>query len=322
MSYRLDYYEVRKMEKKDMYDIGIVGGGIAGMTAAIYGLRAGKSVVLFEGTGFGGQMLLTSHIENYPGISRISGNDLAENLRGQMETLGAKIQRASVKEIVLRDREKDQEKLIVTEQGEFPCKTIILATGQTHRKLGVPGEDQFAGLGVSYCAVCDGAFFKGMNVAVVGGGSTALEDAAYLSNHCSKVYLIHRRDAFRGEDYLVERLREKANVEFVLNTIVTEIEGSFAVEKVKLHNLLTDEDGELSVEGVFIAIGQVPKNEGYAHLVDLDEAGYIIAGEDCKTSREGIFAAGDCRTKNVRQLVTAAADGALAALGATKACEK
>lgn len=297
-----------------MYDIGIVGGGIAGMTAAIYGLRAGKSVLLLEGSGFGGQMTLTSHIENYPGIKNISGNDLAQNLKAQVEELGAKIKRASVKEILVQDREK----ILVTEKEDFSCKTVILATGQAHRKLGVPGEDQFAGMGVSYCAVCDGAFFKGMNVAVVGGGSTALEDAAYLANHCNKVYVIHRRDAFRGEDYLVKNLKEKDNVEFILNSTVTEIKGSFAVEEVRLHNLFTGEESKLPVEGVFIAIGQIPGNERYDGLVDLDENGYIIAGEDCKTSREGIFAAGDCRTKAVRQLVTAAADGAIAALGAAE----
>ncbi len=299
-----------------MYDIGIVGGGIAGMTAAIYGLRAGKKVLLLEGTGFGGQMTLTSHIENYPGIQKISGNELAQNLKAQVEELGVEIKRASVKEILVQD----QEKIIITEQEEFPCKALILATGQTHRKLGVPGEDQFAGMGVSYCAVCDGAFFKGMNVAVVGGGSTALEDVAYLANHCNKVYVIHRRDAFRGEDYLVQNLKEKENVEFILNSIVTEIKGSFAVEEIKLRNVLTKAESNLPVEGVFIAIGQIPGNERYAGLVDLDEKGYIKAGEDCKTSREGIFAAGDCRTKAVRQLVTAAADGAIAALGATEIC--
>lgn len=299
-----------------MYDIGIVGGGIAGMTAAIYGLRAGKSVLLLEGTGFGGQMTLTSYIENYPGLPKISGNELAQNLKAQVEDLGAQIKRASVKEISI----KGQEKILVTEKEEFSCRTVILATGQTHRKLGIPGEEQFAGMGVSYCAVCDGAFFKGMNVAVVGGGSTALEDAAYLSAYCNKVYLIHRRDAFRGEDYLVENLREKDNVEFVLNSTVEEISGNFALEEIKLRNVSSGEESKLPLEGVFIAIGQIPANERYAKLLDLDENGYIIAGEDCKTSREGIFAAGDCRTKKIRQLVTAAADGAIAALAAAEKC--
>ncbi len=299
-----------------MYDIGIVGGGIAGMTAAIYGLRAGKRVLLLEGTGFGGQMTLTSHIENYPGIKNVTGNELAQSLKAQVEDLGAEIKKVTVKEIL----EGEEGKVLVTEKEEFLCKTVILATGQSHRKLQVPGEEKYAGMGVSYCAVCDGAFFKGMDVAVVGGGSTALEDAAYLANHCKKVYLIHRRDAFRGEDYLVQRLREKENVEFILNSTVEEIGGSFAVEEIKLRNVLTKEESKLSVEGIFIAIGQIPGNEKYSKLVKLDEQGYIVAGEDCKTTREGIFAAGDCRTKNIRQLITAAADGAIAALGAVEAC--
>ncbi len=299
-----------------MYDIGIVGGGIAGMTAAIYGLRAGKRVLLLEGTGFGGQMTLTSHIENYPGIKNVTGNELAQSLKAQVEDLGAEIKKLTVKEIL----EREEGKVLVTEKEEFLCKTVILATGQSHRKLQVPGEEKYAGMGVSYCAVCDGAFFKGMDVAVVGGGSTALEDAAYLANHCKKVYLIHRRDEFRGEDYLVQRLRERENVEFILNSTVEEIGGSFAVEEIKLRNVLTKEESKLSVEGIFIAIGQIPGNEKYSKLVKLDEQGYIVAGEDCKTTREGIFAAGDCRTKNIRQLITAAADGAIAALGAVEAC--
>ncbi len=299
-----------------MYDIGIVGGGIAGMTAAIYGLRAGKRVLLLEGTGFGGQMTLTSHIENYPGIKNVTGNELVQSLKAQVEDLGAEIKKVTVKEIL----EGEEGKVLVTEKEELLCKTVILATGQSHRKLQVPGEEKYAGMGVSYCAVCDGAFFKGMDVAVVGGGSTALEDAAYLANHCKKVYLIHRRDEFRGEDYLVQRLRERENVEFILNSTVEEIGGSFAVEEIKLRNVLTKEESKLSVEGIFIAIGQIPGNEKYSKLVKLDEQGYIVAGEDCKTSREGIFAAGDCRTKKVRQLITAAADGAIAALGAVEAC--
>ncbi len=299
-----------------MYDIGIVGGGIAGMTAAIYGLRAGKRVLLLEGTGFGGQMTLTSHIENYPGIKNVTGNELAQSLKAQVEDLGAEIKKVTVKEIL----EGEEGKVLVTEKEEFLCKTVILATGQSHRKLQVSGEEKYAGMGVSYCAVCDGAFFKGMDVAVVGGGSTALEDAAYLANHCKKVYLIHRRDEFRGEDYLVQRLRERENVEFILNSTVEEIGGSFAVEEIKLRNVLTKEESKLSVEGIFIAIGQIPGNEKYSKLVKLDEQGYIVAGEDCKTSREGIFAAGDCRTKKVRQLITAAADGSIAALGAVEAC--
>lgn len=295
-----------------MYDIGIVGGGIAGMTAAIYGQRAGKKVILVEGTGCGGQIVLSSHVENYPGILSISGNELSATLRQQVESLGAEIRSAQVTGI----RNGEKEKTILTESEEIPCKSLILATGQSHRKLGVPGEEKLIGSGVSYCAVCDGAFFKGMDVAVVGGGSTALQDAIYLSHYCNKVYLIHRRDTFRGETHLVQELEKKENVQFVMNHIVTEILGGFMVEGVQIQDKLTESVSELKVDGVFIAVGQIPANDGFADVVDLDSDGYILASEDCRTSAKGIYAAGDCRTKQVRQLITAASDGAVAALAA------
>ncbi len=299
-----------------MYDIGIIGGGIAGMTAAIYGTRAGKKVVLFEGTGVGGQITLSSNVENYPGIKGISGNELALILKEQAEDLGAEIKTISVTEI----RNTKEEKILITASEEILCKTVILASGQVHRKLGVPGEEKLTGMGVSYCAVCDGAFFKGMDVAVVGGGSTALQDAAYLSTYCNKVYLIHRRDEFRGEQHLVEVLKEKENVEFVLNHVVTEVQGDFAVEGIRLEDKKNGEKSELKVDGVFMAVGQIPGNDRFKDVVELDADGYIVAGEDCMTSVEGIYAAGDCRTKKVRQLITAAADGAVAALAACEQC--
>jgi thioredoxin reductase (NADPH) len=296
-----------------MYDIGVVGGGIAGMTAAIYGLRAGKTVVLLEGTGVGGQITMSSHVENYPGIVGISGNELAAALKQQIDQLGAEVRFAQVQGIAC----EGEVKKLITASEEIECKKIILATGLSHRKLGVPGEDKLIGSGVSYCAVCDGTFFKGMDVAVVGGGSTALQDAAYLSTYCNKVYLIHRRDAFRGEKHLVEELQKKENVTFVLDSVVTEILGSFMVEGVKLMNKKTEEVSTLPVDGVFVAVGQIPGNDMFADVVELDEDGYIRASEDCRTSAEGIYAAGDCRTKTVRQLTTAAADGAVAALAAS-----
>lgn len=299
-----------------MYDIGIIGGGIAGMTAAIYGTRAGKKVILLEGTGVGGQITLSSNVENYPGIKSISGNELATNLREQAENLGAEIKSANVTEI----KNTEKEKILVTASEEIPCKTVIIASGQTHRKLGIPGEEKLTGMGVSYCAVCDGAFFKGMDVAVVGGGSTALQDAAYLSTYCNKVYLIHRRDEFRGEQHLVEALKEKENIEFVLSHVVTEIHGDFMVEGIRIEDKKSGEKSELKVDGVFVAVGQIPGNERFREVVELDSDGYIIAGEDCQTSAAGIYVAGDCRTKKVRQLITAAADGAVAALAACEQC--
>ena len=299
-----------------MYDIGIIGGGIAGMTAAIYGTRAGKKVVLFEGTGVGGQITLSSNVENYPGIKGISGNELALILKEQAEDLGAEIKTISVTEI----RNTKAGKILLTASEEILCKTVILASGQVHRKLGIPGEEKLTGMGVSYCAVCDGAFFKGMDVAVVGGGNTALQDADYLSTYCNKVYLIHRREAFRGEHHLVEMLKEKENVEFVLNHVVTEVQGEFTVEGIRLEDKKNGEKSELKVDGVFMAVGQIPGNDRFKDVVELDADGYIVAGEDCMTSVEGIYAAGDCRTKKVRQLITAAADGAVAALAACEQC--
>ena len=299
-----------------MYDIGIIGGGIAGMTAAIYGARAGKRVILLEGTGVGGQITLSSNVENYPGIRSISGNELAVTLKEQAESLGAEVKTANVNEI----RDTEDGKLMITASEEILCRTVILASGQKHRKLGIPGEDKLTGMGVSYCAVCDGAFFKGMDVAVVGGGSTALQDADYLSTYCNKVYLIHRRDEFRGEQHLVEALKEKENVEFILSHIVTEIHGDFMVEGIELEDKKNGEKLGLKVDGVFVAVGQIPGNDRFRNIVELDDDGYIIAGEDCKTSAEGIYVAGDCRTKKVRQLITAAADGAVAALAACEYC--
>ena len=202
--------------------------------------------------------------------------------------------------------------------GDFYAKNIIISTGASHRKLGVPGERELAGMGVSYCATCDGAFFKGRTVAVVGGGDVAVGDALFLARGCKKVYLIHRRDEFRGEDQIVKRLQEKENVEFILNTTVQEIRGEQMVESLRVLNKVTGEESELAVSGIFVAVGQIAQNEKFADVVQLDEGGFIVAGEDCKTSEAGIYAAGDCRTKEVRQLTTAAADGAVAALAACK----
>lgn len=301
-----------------MYDIVIVGGGTAGMTAAIYGLRAGKKVLLIEGTTFGGQITLSPHVENYPGIAEVSGSQFATAMAEQVSALGAELEYTKVKSV----RKDGGNKIVVTEDKEIPCRTVILATGVSHRHLGVPREEELVGAGVSYCAVCDGAFFKGSDVAVVGGGSTALQDAVFLSEYCSHVYVVHRRDEFRGEKHLVETLSARDNVTFVLDSVVSEIKGEDAVESIRILNKKTGGTSELKVEGIFIAVGQKPNNDPFEEIVKLNDEGYILAAEDCMTSCPGIFAAGDCRTKEVRQLTTAAADGSVAALAACRYIEE
>ncbi|MDM8236242.1 thioredoxin-disulfide reductase [[Ruminococcus] torques] len=297
-----------------MYDIGIIGGGTAGMTAAIYGQRAGKKTIIIEGGVFGGQITSSPNVENYPGIASVSGSEFSMNLLDQAVKLGAETAMDQVTGI----REEDGVKIIETAGKEYPCRSVILATGVTHRHLGIPNEERLTGAGVSYCATCDGMFFRGRDVAVIGGGSTALQDAEFLSNYCRKVYLIHRRDEFRGEDSIVKRLQGKENVEFTLSATVKEIIGDQAVERLIVNSKKSRKEFKLDVSGVFIAVGQIPKNEIFADVVKLDADGFILAAEDCITSRPGIFAAGDCRTKEVRQLTTAAADGAVAALAACK----
>ena len=284
------------------------------MTAAIYGQRAGKRTVIIEAMNYGGQITSSPNVENYPGIASVSGAEFSMNLLDQAMKLGAETELEQVTGI----REEDGIKVIETEGKEYPCRTVIIATGVTHRHLGLEKEDKLVGAGVSYCATCDGAFFKGRDVAVIGGGNTALQDAEFLSTYCNKVYLVHRRDEFRGEAGLVEPLKRKENVEFVLSATVKELVGEHVVEGLVLNNKKTGEDFQISVSGVFAAIGQVPENQAFAGLVRLDESGFVEASEDCVTSCEGIFAAGDCRTKEVRQLTTAAADGAVAALAACK----
>ena len=297
-----------------MYDIGIIGGGTAGMTAAIYGQRAGKKTIIIEGSVFGGQITSSPNVENYPGIASVSGSGFSMNLLDQAVKLGAE----TAMEQVTGIRDEGGVKVIETAGKEYPCRSVILATGVTHRHLGVPNEERLTGAGVSYCATCDGMFFRGRDVAVVGGGSTALQDAEFLSDYCRKVYLIHRRDEFRGEDSIVKRLENKENVEFILSATVKDIIGDQAVERLIVNSKKTGKEFKLDVSGIFIAVGQIPKNEIFADVVKLDADGFILAAEDCVTSRPGIFAAGDCRTKEVRQLTTAAADGAVAVLAACK----
>lgn len=301
-----------------MYDIIIIGAGTAGMSAAVYGLRAGRSVLLLEEKSYGGQIVNTPEIENYPGIAKVSGFEFATNLFNQAKQLGA---------TVVFEKAESIEKInnawkVTTPKNSFEGKTVIIATGLKRRMLGLENEERLIGAGVSYCATCDGMFFKNRNVAVVGGGNTALEDATFLSNYCAKVYIVHRRDSFRGEQKQEEVLRSKDNVEFVLDSIPVEIQGDKVVTGLKVKNKKTNEERVLDVSGIFIAIGQIPENDSFKGNVRLDGAGYVEATENCLTSEEGLFTAGDCRTKSVRQLTTAAADGAVAALAASAYIEE
>lgn len=300
------------------YDIIIVGAGTAGMTAAIYALRAGKSVCIFENEVFGGQISYSPRVENYPGIPSVSGADFSDALVTQITALGATIELENVISVTVNG---DGTKKVVTDWNEYECRAVILATGSKHRKLGVEREDELVGKGVSYCAVCDGAFYKGKPVAVVGGGSTALQDAIFLSAYCSSVTLIHRRDEFRGEERLVKTLQTKGNVSFILNSTVKSLDGASRIEGVTVTDKITGAETKIPVDGVFVAVGQMPRNEKFANIVTLDDYGYIASGEDCRTSTDGVFAAGDCRTKTLRQLTTAAADGAVAGTAAAEYCD-
>ncbi len=295
-----------------MYDILIFGAGTAGLTAAIYGVRAGRSVAVLEESVYGGQIVNTLEIENYPGIKKVSGVDYATELFEQATALGAQVLFDAPVSV-----EKSDVFTVTTKRGKtLEAKSLILAVGAKNRPLGVEGEEKFTGRGISYCATCDGAFFRGKDVAVVGGGNTAIDDALFLTDYCNKVYLIHRRQGFRAEEAKLALLKDKQNLEFVLDSVVETVEGEEAFAGVTVKNKESGETRRIAVDGLFVAVGQVPATAIAKDLVALDEYGYIVAGEDCKTSTEGIFAAGDCRTKQIRQLVTAAAGGAIAALAA------
>ena len=293
-------------------DLIIVGAGTAGLTAAIYAQRAGKQAIVLEALTYGGQIVNSPDVENYPGFAHVSGFDFATALYEQATGLGAQLRFEKAESI----EDRGEEKVVHTATTDYVCKAVILATGAKNRPLGVEKEQKLIGAGVSYCATCDGNFYRGKTVAVNGGGNTALEDAAYLSDICEKVYLIHRRDEFRGDEKDVATLREKDNVEFVLNAMITELLGEDRIEGVVVTDKITGEERTLQIDGLFVAIGQMPDNGAFAELAELDLAGYILAGEDCRTKTPGIYTAGDCRTKTVRQLTTAAADGAVAALAA------
>lgn len=294
------------MEK--IYDLIIIGSGPAGLCAAIYAQRAKLSCITIERNYMsGGQVINTYEVDNYPGLPGINGFDMAQQFRAHAEKLGAEFVEDEVEKIELL---KDDVKKIVTEGNCFYTKSIIIATGAKHRTLSVKGEEELSGMGVSYCATCDGAFFKNKTVAVVGGGDVAVEDAIFLARACEKVYLIHRRDELRAAKVLQEAALAEEKIIPIWNSVVTEITGEDKVESIKLQNTSTNEEQELSVDGVFVAVGILPNTELFQGILALDENGYIQAGEDGKTSVSGIFAAGDVRTKPLRQIITAASDGA------------
>ena len=300
---------------ENIYDLAILGAGPAGICAAIYATRAKLNTIWLDKKFVqGGQIVDTYEVDNYPGLPGITGLDLGEAMAGHAKKLGMKPQREPVRSI-----EAEQGiKVIRTKKNEYRARAVIIACGATHRHLGIPGEEELSGMGVSYCATCDAAFFQDRTVVVVGGGNVAVEDAILLSRTCKKVYLVHRRDELRAEKILQESFFACKNVEIIWDSIPLSIEGTDKVEALKIQNKKTQEESFIETDGVFIAVGIVPGTEKIKDLVKLDEAGYIVAGEDGITSEPGIFAAGDIRTKNLRQVVTAVADGANAVASAQR----
>lgn len=290
-----------------MYDLLIIGSGPAGLGAAIYGERAGLKLAVIDRSPIsGGQVLTTYEVDNYLGMPQISGSDISDRFKEHADKLGVDFITADVQSV----EDLEEKKVVHTDEGDFETKAIILATGAAHAMLGVEGEMKLAGMGVSYCATCDGAFFRGRTVAVVGGGDVAVEDAIFLAGICKKVYLIHRRDSLRAADSLQKKLMSLPNVEIVWNSEVSKIQGEEMVESLLLHQNQTGKETVLEVNGVFIAVGILPNTKSFKGLVDMDENGYILADETCATSVPGIYAAGDIRKKALRQIITAVADGA------------
>ena len=290
-----------------VHDLVIVGSGPAGLSAAIYAQRARLDAVVLEKEYIsGGQVVNTSEVDNYPGLPGMSGYELGMKLRAHADALEARFEMAEVKDIIIEETQN----IVRTDQGDYTARAVIIATGARHRKLRVPGERELAGMGVSYCATCDGAFFKGRTVAVIGGGDVAVGDALFLARGCEKVYVIHRRDELRAARSMQEKLLALSNVEIIWDTVVEEICGEDQVEALRLKNQKTGDIRNLPIDGVFVAVGMDPNTDMVPASVDRDEKGYLVADENCVTNVKGIFAAGDVRTKTLRQIVTAAADGA------------
>ncbi len=292
-----------------MYDIIVIGGGPAGLTAALYSKRANKTVLVIEKGSFGGQITYSPKVENIPGFSEVTGNEFAEKLVEQVLSQGAEIEIAEVSGVT-----DGEIKTVHTDSGDFEAKAVIIATGAKHRMLGLSGEEKFVGEGISFCAVCDGAFYEAKTVAVIGGGNSALQEALLLSDLAKKVYVIQNLDYFTGEEKLSEQLKAKENVEIILGSTVESILGDDEFKGIVINK--GGEKKEIALDGMFVAIGLVPQNEPFSSVIDLNDWGYVEAGENCLTSKDGIFVAGDCRSKKIRQVATAAADGAVAALAA------
>lgn len=301
-----------------IYDIIVIGAGPAGLTAALYAARAGKSVLLIEKETFGGQITYSPKVENYPGIASMSGNEFAERLLDQVTALGVQIEMGTVCAV----KQSGREKHVLTEEGEtYAASALIIAAGSHHRKLGIPGEEALIGRGISFCAVCDGAFYRGREIALIGGGNTALQEAILLSEGCKKVTIVQNLAALTGEARLAAALAQRTNVEVLTNTVVEALRGEDALQAIIVRNTDTEERKTLKVDGMFVAIGQQPENTPFAEVVTLEKDGYIAAGEDTITDSAGIFAAGDCRAKRIRQITTATADGTVAALAACRYLE-
>ncbi|MBQ7958041.1 MAG: FAD-dependent oxidoreductase [Clostridia bacterium] len=295
-----------------MYDIAVIGAGPAGLTSALYALRADKTVVVLEKATFGGQITFSPKLENYPGTGTLSGNEFASRLVEQVMEQGADIE---LEDVVSVSKNGDIF-TVVTEDTEYEAKSVIIATGARHRMLGLENEENLVGNGISFCAVCDGAFYKDQTVAVIGGGNSALQEALLLSSLCKKVYVVQNLAFLTGEERLAKELEAKDNVEILLSNVVVKFNGEDELQSVVIKNTETEEEQTLNLDGVFIAIGLIPQNDAFAELINLDSYGYADSGEDCTTKTEGIFVAGDCRKKKIRQVATAVGDGAVAALAA------
>lgn len=297
-----------------MYDIIVIGAGPAGLTAALYALRAEKRVLIIEKETFGGQITYSPKIENYPGFTQLSGNELADKMLEQVLAQGAELELDRVTNI----SDDGNEKIVSTENGSFKCRAVIIATGAKHRHLGIDNEEKFIGEGISFCAVCDGAFYRNKTVAVIGGGNSALQDAVLLSDLCKKVYVIQNLAFMTGEKRLVSLLEGKDNVSFIFNSTVQKIIGEKTLDSIVIRNSESGQETTVDIDGIFVAIGQAPENDCFKDTVTLDDRGYILSDESCTTCDPAVFVAGDCRTKNVRQIATATSDGAIAALAAIR----
>lgn len=296
-----------------MYDIVIIGGGPAGLTSAIYARRANKSVIVLEKETFGGQITHSPKVENIAGFNSLSGNEFAEKLVDQVLFQGAEVDSCEVEKII----DNGEYKTVITDGGEYTAKAVIIATGAKHRMLGVKGEENFVGNGISFCAVCDGAFYSGKTVGVIGGGNSALQEALMLSDICKKVIIVQNLDFLTGEKKLIEQVNEKDNIQVILSSVVESFIGQDELKGIVIKNA-SNQTSEVYFDGLFIAIGLIPQNENFADLIDLDGRGYADSGENCLTKTKGVFVAGDCRKKDIRQVATAVSDGAIASV---KACD-